>query len=204
MITKYKCFSKLKPKAIKIVDTKDFDAKVSGRHILISKIFLEKGPSQKEIEDLLKHELIHCVYPKYGHSIEFINLARRLKTRVSDYEWTNLIDELNKTVLEGRISYYINERGEEVVKIRRSPSWRGFKELLEDQYFHAGEALKMLRKRCSVSRRELAEKVAISEYKLRQIEEDKDDVMLYTSEPLLRKIFYEILKLEKEVTSSKK
>ncbi|MBN1682420.1 hypothetical protein JW865_02580 [Candidatus Bathyarchaeota archaeon] len=56
--------------------------------------------------------------------------------------------EPNKTALEGRFKLFKNDNGEISIKIRRCPSWKGFKYLLATKggLAYYGVALKRLRK----------------------------------------------------------
>jgi len=192
LIARYKSFRSLKPKPIRIVDNVDFAARVKGRYIEVSKQFLDTNPPLKEVENTLKHELIHCLYPNYGHSIEFYNLAKRLK--VADHYTLKqmLFNEVNKSTLEGRIGYRI-VGGEEHYYIRKKPSWKGLKDFCEDRCIPFGEALKTLREIYGLTRKELASKLKAKVSTIKRIEEDKLNETLYENEKILRKIFWAIV-----------
>lgn len=185
IVNECKDFSNLNLKPIKIADSDEFDGQADEDAIKISTNFLKRKPSMKELEDLLKHELIHYLHPGHGHSIEFIEQAKRLGVTV---EYRNLI-EVNKTLLEGRIKWKINMNGVEEVTIGKHPSWKGFKESLERFYLPPGIALKELRNLYDVSAEDLAEKIGITSSQLQQIEKSDDISLLYCKEKLLKTIF---------------
>lgn len=146
IINKYKTFRNIKPLKIIITNSYEYEGENNGEAIYISApLFLSKNPSKKEVEELITHELIHSIVPG-GHSLEFWTIAKRLGV-ASNYILQQMISEPNKTALEGRFKVSINEKGEGIIKIRKRPSWKGFKELLAKKggLMYYGVALKRLR-----------------------------------------------------------
>lgn len=173
---------------------RDMDAK--GRalqdKIEIDRGFLERPPSQSEVEHLLIHELLHYIHPGQGHSIEFIENAKELGILDDTDRRQLFFNELNQTRLEGRIIYQPDENGEGFI-IRDKPSWEGFKEtseeFLERSAMASGALLRMLREGYQMSRSVAAESISISEEELKRVEENKDLRILFLEEDLLKKIF---------------
>lgn len=64
----------VKPKPIRIVDSEEYYVCALPTEIHISRGFLEKNPSRKEVVKLLKHELLRYVH--YGHSVDFLDRTR--------------------------------------------------------------------------------------------------------------------------------
>jgi len=192
IIKRYKCFRELKPLPVEILDADaDFSMRFNEnrRSIQVNREFLARA-SLKEVKDAVKHELIHVVYPKFGHSIEFYKLAKKLKI-ADEYTLRKLLfSEVNKSTLEGRIQRVI-EDGEEVYHLKRKPSFRGLKEFCEDQYFPIGKALRQLRMIYGLSREEVAEKAGVKPSVLKRIEENEKQV-LTENERLMKRIFHAI------------
>jgi hypothetical protein len=193
IIKRYRTFQKLKPISIKITNSAEYEAENTGEAINISQPnFLSQNPSVKEVEDLLKHELIHSIV-KGGHSIEFWRISSRLGI-ASNYELRQIISEPNKTALEGRIKLVPGEENEVKIRIRAKPSWKGFKELLEHHggkpYY--GKAMKRLREIYGLSVNEIARRTGIPIEDIFRFEKSIDPIYLTHEEPLLKRIFKSI------------
>jgi DNA-binding XRE family transcriptional regulator len=179
---RHKHFNELELKPVKIVYMDDCDGLWTGKEIHVSTGFLERNPCRVEVEKLLTHELIHRLLPPgYEHSLEFFEIAEELGI-VGPVELHGLLD-FNKSHLEGRISTHLNDEGEEIVTIRKAPSWNGLKEMVDINYLDLGLALRRLREIHGLSQRYLANEVGISTYRLKKIEESKgaDTDPLYTN-----------------------
>lgn len=194
LIEKHPKFHGIKPRPIFIVDM-ELGGRALPDKIEVGICFLEGNPSQSEVENFLIHELLHYVHPEHGHSIEFIEDAVEMGIW-TDYDSRQLIGEPNQTFLEGRIIYQPDENGEAFI-IRDKPSWEGFKEasleFLERAGMASGELLRMLREGYQMSIREAAESIGISEEELKRVEENKDLMILFLEEDLLKKIFMGII-----------
>ena len=169
------------PKPVKIVYMDDCDGLLTGNEIHVSTGFLERNPCRVEVEKLLTHELIYRLLPPgYGHSLVLLDSGE--VGIVGPVELHGLLD-FNKSHLEGRISTHFNDEGEEIVTIRKAPSWNGLKEMVDINYLDLGLALRRLREIHCLSQRYLANEVGISTYRLKKIEESKgaDTDPLYTN-----------------------
>jgi len=160
--------------------------------IEIGRGFLEINPSKSEVEQLLKHELLHYVHPEHGHSIEFVEDAEEMGIW-TDYDSHQLINELNQTRLEGRIFYKTNEEGELEYVIRDDPSWEGFKDVVIDVNLPVGELLVRLREGYQMSRSEAAKGIGISEEELKRVEESENKKAFWHEKDLMKNIFMGII-----------
>jgi len=125
LIRKCKTYKKVEPKSIRIVAENDFDACAEDDAILVSTSFLNSNPDLKQVSDLLKHELLHYVCKEEGHSVSFAKKAVKMKI-IDDYTNRQLFDEPHKDWLEGRLSYEVNEKGEQVLIDKKRPSFDRF------------------------------------------------------------------------------
>jgi len=194
LIEKHPKFNEIKPRPIFIIDM-DNVGFASPDKIEINRGFLEMNPSQSEVEALLIHELLHYVHLGQGHSIEFLNDALEMGI-LDDIDRRQLINELNQTRLEGRVFYQPDENGEAYI-IRDKPSWECFKqtseEFLERSGMASGELLRRLREGYQMPISEAVESIGISEEELKRVEENKDLMILFLEEDLLKKIFMGII-----------
>jgi len=194
LIEKHPKFNGIKPRPIILVDM-DAKGRALQDKIEIDRGFFEMNPSQRDVEALLKHELLHYVYTGQGHSIEFLNDAVEMGI-LDDIDRRQLINELNQTRLEGRVFYQPDENGEAYI-IRDKPSWECFKqtseEFLERSAMASSELLRRLREGYQMPISEAAESIGISEEELKRVEENKDLMILYLEEDLLKKIFMGII-----------
>jgi len=189
-------FNEIVPRPIEIIDSKDFAGQACLEKIQISSSFLNGNPTLSDVEDLLTHELLHILLQDEGHSIDFLNVAEKLQID-DDYSRIQLISELNKSMLEGRVYIRVDESGVETVYTRDHPSWEGFKELITYHYLDMGTCLKRLRECYSLSLEEVAERAKMSEIFLSEIESGNYKSLFYTEEETIEKIFHAIIKISK-------
>lgn len=191
LIEKNSKLSVIKPRPVFIVD-KELGGCALPDKIEVGICFLEGKPSQGEVEQLLKHELLHYVHPEHGHSIEFVEDAVEMGIW-TDYDSRQLINELNQTRLEGRIFYKTNEEGEREFMVKDEPSWEGFEDVVVDADMPAGELLRSLREGYQMSISEVAESIGISEEELKRVEENGNKTAFWCEKGLMKNIFMGIV-----------
>ena len=193
LLKKYKTYKNVEPKPVKIVESVDFGGQASDNAILVSTNFLKRNPTLKEVRDLLKHELLHYVCNKEGHNLDFIAKARKMKI-VGDYENDRLLNEVNKSWLEGRLSIEGNEHGEEELIEHKRPSYDRFREYIIYSTIPLSSAFRSLREMNNLSVSEVSKRSGINESEILKIEVEASTHQFYTrDEHVLKKLFKAIV-----------
>jgi hypothetical protein len=192
ILKKYETFKNVEPKPIKIVAIDDCDGRAEDSEMLVSSKFLQKNPTLKEVNDLLKHELLHYACKGEGHGPGFCAKARKLKI-ADESTYRQLFSEGNKGWLDGRLTYEVNEQGEAVLIDKRKPSFdRFFGDFVLGRGVPIAWAYRRLREAHGLSIREVALRSGISEDEIVKIETENSGYKI-RDETTLRKVFKAIV-----------
>lgn len=200
---------KVRPRPIKIVDSHGaFIMRADPDYLEVDRKFLEKNPDKKEVKKAVIHELIHYAGYPY-HDEGFVELAGKLN--VLDTGTLRCFLDEAKARWDGRIEKRLGKDCMERVIIHRKPSWERFKNGILSDLMSSGYAFRGLRERYRLSRREVAKRSGLSEYKLKKIEKSDPvspvgsrspklmrglvsrEILVY--EGILKRIFYAITKM---------
>jgi hypothetical protein len=198
LLKQYKIFKDITPKPIKLEETNEFLGKADRARdlIVLSSCFLKKNPTLKQVNDLLKHELLHFVCKTEYHGLSFLAKAKRLKID-DDYIRSELFNE-EKLWLEGRFARIINAQSEEEIIDKKKPSFNRFSTItigLRD--FPLAVAYKHLREIYGLSVQEVSRASGISENEIIEIETDGSRYDIFTDKAALRKVFEAIVEMPK-------
>lgn len=202
---------KVRPRPIKIVDSHGaYIMRADPDSLKVDRKFLEGNPAKEEMEENTTHEAIH--YAGYcHHDEEFVRLARKLKV-LDDYTLKCFLDEA-RARWNGRMEERLEKNAPERIIIHRKPNWERFRDGVFYESYRIGRpngyTFRILRERYGLSRREVAKRSGLSEYKLGKIEKNELDLIdspslklmrgkisrtILVDEGILKRIFYVITK----------
>ena len=183
-----KLLGKIKPRPVKILSNMDADtvAEAASSELRINERWLEKQHSRQEKEKLVLHELIH--YTKHPHDEYFLKLAKKLGI-TDKYVLHEFLDEALSR-LDGRMEERFQRDGSIRIVMHRKPDWKRFRNGLLYSSSNSGLLFRRLRERYGCSRKAVAKRAGLSEYRLNSVEHSKE--MVTVDEQVLKRIFYAI------------